>query len=228
MIHLRSATTSVLIATLIASTALGAPKRPAPRGEAPAHDARKEKAARISFDKAERAFNLGKFDEALTAYETAYEQLPLPAFLFNIAQCYRNLGNHERAAFFYQRYLSLDPDAPNRAVVEELVEEQREAMEVARVAASANTATPAPGSPPNLNATAPASEDRSFIQGQRSDVTDRGEVPIHRRWWPWAMVGGVVAAGLVAGLMLSGGGSSALPTGKLGFLDCRNANPCAP
>ena len=32
-----------------------------------------------------------------------------PAFLFNIAQCYRNMQSYERARFFFRRYLALDP-----------------------------------------------------------------------------------------------------------------------
>jgi tetratricopeptide (TPR) repeat protein len=79
--------------------------------------------ARAHFKRAEAAFNLGKFEEALASYQAAYEAKALPGFLFNIAQCHRNLGNHERALFFYRRYLALDPQTPNRAVVEELIAE---------------------------------------------------------------------------------------------------------
>jgi tetratricopeptide (TPR) repeat protein len=97
----------LLASVLLAASAQAAPKRPAPT-----FDQRQEKAARAHFDKAEKAFNLGHFDDALTSYQAAYEALPLPAFLFNIAQCHRNLRNREQAVFFYQRYLSLAPDAP--------------------------------------------------------------------------------------------------------------------
>src|SRR5262245_16353046 len=73
----------------------------APRRNNKSVDTKKEKAARADFEQAEKAFNVGRFDEALRHYQAAYDQLPLPAFLFNIAQCHRNLGNHERALFFY-------------------------------------------------------------------------------------------------------------------------------
>src|SRR5436190_11920126 len=68
---------------------------------------REARAARAHFQRAEKAFNLGKFDEALKGYEAAYEAKPLSGLLFNIAQCHRNLANPERAIFFYQRYLAL-------------------------------------------------------------------------------------------------------------------------
>ena len=41
-----------------------------------------------------------------------------PAYLYNVAQAYRQGGKCKDAAFFYKRYLSLKPDAPNRADVE--------------------------------------------------------------------------------------------------------------
>ena len=85
---------------------------------------RAERTARSYFKQAERAFNLGKFKEAQRGYEAAFGAQPLPAFLFNIAQCHRNLGNPERALFFYRRYLSLDPNSPNRVLVLDLIAEQ--------------------------------------------------------------------------------------------------------
>jgi tetratricopeptide (TPR) repeat protein len=113
-------------------------------------------AARAHFKRAEAAFNLGKFEEALAAYQAAYETKPLPGFLFNIAQCHRNMGNHERALFFYRRYLALDPQSPNRAVVEELIDETEKRRAAAAPstaltpppAASGPPAVPAPAAPP--------------------------------------------------------------------------------
>jgi hypothetical protein len=106
----------------------------------PAHaDGDAKAAARAHFKRAEAAFNLGKFDDALAAYQAAYETKPLPGFLFNIAQCHRNLGNHERALFFYRRYLALDPQTANRAVVEQLIDETEKRREAA---AAANAVTP--------------------------------------------------------------------------------------
>jgi tetratricopeptide (TPR) repeat protein len=64
---------------------------------------RAARAARAHFQRAEKAFSMGKFDEALKGYEDAYEAKPLPGLLFNIAQCHRNLTNPDLYIFFYQR-----------------------------------------------------------------------------------------------------------------------------
>ena len=63
--------------------------------------AAKKEEARKLFEEGQLHYKLGRFDEALETYRKAYEVLPLPAFLFNIGQCYRQLKNHERSVFFY-------------------------------------------------------------------------------------------------------------------------------
>src|SRR5688572_19522446 len=66
-----------------------------------------EATARKLFDDGERAYNLGEHDRAVDLFKKAYEQWPEPAFLFNVAQTYRQIGNCKQALFFYKRFLSL-------------------------------------------------------------------------------------------------------------------------
>ncbi len=84
----------------------------------------REKVAREKYGKATKAYDLGKFEEALELFSEAYEAKELPGFLFNIAQCHRQLGDFERARFFYKRYLDLSPKRPKNAPqVEQLIAE---------------------------------------------------------------------------------------------------------
>jgi hypothetical protein len=74
--------------------------------------------------RAQRAYELGQFEQALTDYGEVYRLKASPKILFNIAQCHRQLGNYERAAFFYRRYLALSPKKPpNEAIVVDLIAE---------------------------------------------------------------------------------------------------------
>ncbi len=66
-----------------------------------------EASARKTYDAGERAYNLGQFDKAVELFKQAYEDWPEPAFLFNIAQTYRQAGNCKQAQFFYKRFLAL-------------------------------------------------------------------------------------------------------------------------
>ena len=67
------------------------------------------------YNKGDAAYNLGRFDEAIENFTKAYEEWPLPEFLYNIAQSYRQQGNCKQALFFYKRFKSLkekDKDNP--------------------------------------------------------------------------------------------------------------------
>jgi tetratricopeptide (TPR) repeat protein len=169
--------------------------------------AAKNRAARAHFLRAEKAFNLAKFTEALAAYEAAYEIRPLPALLFNIAQCHRNLGDHERAIFFYRRYITLEPRSKNREVVLDLIAEQEQEQERDRVArVPLATPVPPPAPPPTVPLGPAEAADRS------------GDTPLYRRWWVWA-VAGAVAVGVTAALLYPRQGP--LPRGQLDSVDRR-------
>ena len=93
---------------------------PAPILSAPADP---ERLARAATELGQKAYDLGRFEEAIAHYSAAYEAMPLPALLFNLGQCHRQLGQSGQAAFFYGRYLDLAPKAPNAALTQELMEE---------------------------------------------------------------------------------------------------------
>jgi hypothetical protein len=178
-------------------------------------------AARAHFQKAEKAFNGGIFDEALAAYQAAYEAKPLPGFLFNIAQCHRNLGDHERALFFYRRYLALEPETPNRSLVEQLMAEAEKGSAV-QPPATATRPPPVEAPPVPSIAVAPPPEKPAVMLVTTAPVVPPGARSLHRRWWFWATVGSVAAAGVATALVIGGGhGPSAGPTGSLSTINWR-------
>jgi tetratricopeptide (TPR) repeat protein len=77
-------------------------------------------------------YNLNRFREALSEYEAAYLAVQDPPFLYNIAQCYRKLGDDKQAVRFYQSYLRVAPDASNRAEVERRITELEHGYRAAR------------------------------------------------------------------------------------------------
>jgi tetratricopeptide (TPR) repeat protein len=80
--------------------------------------------ARVKFGEGNAAYEQGNFREALTAFEAAYQLAPLPGFLFNVAQCHRQLGDFTQAASAYRRYLALSEKEPaNAAIVKDLIAE---------------------------------------------------------------------------------------------------------
>lgn len=167
------------------------------RGSVAGEVAAEGRPGRALFESAESKFNVGHFDEALVDYQAAYDAEPLPAFLFNIGQCYRNMGNYERAQFFFRRYTALDPRSPNRPAAERLIAEMdRLAVERPAVAPAGEPAPPMP----SLAAPLPAADARPPATYPRPSVATKTEdngarPPVYRRAWFWVAVSAVVVAG---------------------------------
>jgi tetratricopeptide (TPR) repeat protein len=163
--------------------------------------------AKIHVKAADTDFKLGRFQEALDSYSKAYELYAAPAFLFNIAQCHRNLKNWERAIFFFEGYLRESPNAPNRQLVESLLHEAHDEYDKAqklkaetdardRQAADQQRATDMEEARRKLAAEERAVLERRAAQQQNGGFRDdrpRG-APITKKWWFWTAVGVVVIA----------------------------------
>lgn len=78
--------------------------------------------AKALFQQAEVHFSVGEFARALELYKEAYKSKPLPGFLFNIGQCHRNLGQCDKAVFFYKQYLLRAGEPANKEEVARLIE----------------------------------------------------------------------------------------------------------
>ncbi len=127
------------------------------------------KSAKRHFDRGQKLFNLGKFDEALDEYQQAYEAKEIPAILFNIGQCYRNLGDYEAAIFSFKKYLKLEPDADNREQVEEYIEE--------------------------LETEEEKGNSKKFrLDKKKEDPVATGS-PVYKKWWFWTGIAVVGVAG---------------------------------
>ncbi len=145
------------------------------------------RASRRYFERGEKLFALGKFDEALDEYQKAFDAKPIPDFLFNIGQCYRNLNNYDQAIFSFQKYLKLEPDAPNKDSVQQLIDD----LEQKKQRADAN----------------------KFVAPPPVKIGPAPSPPIYKRWWFWTGIG-VVAAGASIGIIEAG--KSSPPATDLG------------
>lgn len=84
-----------------------------------------EAAAMALYAQGEEHYQAGRIEEALVAFQKAYQLLPAPGLLVNIGQCFRQLGDHASAVRAFERYLQEDPAADNRPEVEELIASER-------------------------------------------------------------------------------------------------------
>ncbi len=68
-------------------------------------------AAQEHFDRAHVAWKLGDFHRAYEGFVAAYDNLPLPDFVYNQAASLDMLGNADAAVQAYERYIALAPKA---------------------------------------------------------------------------------------------------------------------
>ena len=125
------------------------------------------RAARRHYERGEKLFALGKFDEALEEYQEAFDAKPLPGFLYNIGQCYRNLGDLDQAIFSFKKYLRLEPEAENKDAVERLITDLEEQKE--------------------------RGEGEKFFRKKKQGA----DKPIYSKWWFWTGIGAVVVGGSI-------------------------------
>jgi hypothetical protein len=95
-----------------ASPAHAQPKKagPAAAQAKPLTEAQKKAAAKKAYKEGEAKFKDGKFAEALAAYKTADDLLPIPKTKYKIAVCHDRLGHVVEAAAGYQTFLDSSPD----------------------------------------------------------------------------------------------------------------------
>lgn len=153
-------------------------------------------AAKAAFSRGTKFYDLNRPAEALKEFEAAYFNYEEPAFLYNIAQCHRQLGHDEEAIKFYQTYLRKVPRAANRAEVEKKIAalearaaENKAAAERAEKAAAEKAAA--------------EKEQKSALLTPIESPMPKSAVatttPLYKKWWLWTIVG-VAAVGAAVGI----------------------------
>ncbi len=77
------------------------------------------------YKRAKKKYNLGDFEQAIVLFKQAYDEFEAPAYLYNIAQAYRQLNNCPKALFFYERFLAEKPGSDQEATIKGYVTELR-------------------------------------------------------------------------------------------------------
>jgi tetratricopeptide (TPR) repeat protein len=207
-------------------------------------------AAKKHYQQGESAFALGQYDQALEEYTAGYQQKPLPAFLFNIAQCHWNIGDaakaasnwdkalesYDRAIFFYRKYLAEAKDNLRQESIEEIIgklettkaeteEIKRQALETDRIK---KLALAEEARRRQEEAAAKKAQAAALLEQTRL-AKMKEEEPVYKKWWFWTIVGVVVASGSGAAVyFLSRDSGPSIPSGSMGpgVLDCRDL-PCS-
>lgn len=163
-------------------------------------------ASRAAFLQAQKDYAAERYGEALEGYSEAHRLMPMPAFIFNMAQCQRLLQKPEEALALYRQYLTEEPRAKNRKTVEGFIAE----LETAVAAL--------PPKAPVLTPSAPKEEQTPALAALTPPPAPAA-APLYKQWWFWTGVA-VVAGGVATGAALAANGPG-LPPASLGDVNLR-------
>lgn len=140
-------------------------------------------------------YDQAAYSDALREFEAAYEIQQLPRLLYNLARAHIQLGHAEAALGLYQKFLRLDPGAPDEVKRQAREDMTRagamiEAAERIRAIKDRQPIAPEP---------APAAPAVTL-----GGTADKGLLPVYKRWWFWPALSGGVAlfGGALAGGIL--------------------------
>ena len=187
-------------------------------------------------------FAAGEYKQALDIYARLYAETLHPTYLRNIARCYQNLGEADKAISSFREYLrkAKDLTPQQRAEIDGYIaemEQLKRSHAASPPAASAPPTSPSPSPSGSASPTAPMPAPvpaaprpqppaegslpllgpSTIVAQPKREGDGDGETPIYKRGWFWGAVAGVAAAGIVTALLLSGDPDR--PRGSLGALD---------
>jgi tetratricopeptide (TPR) repeat protein len=148
--------------------------------------------ARVHFDRGRTFFDVEEYRKAIAEFKAAHIEKPDPAFLYNIAECHRRLGEVSDALAFYRRFLAVTPTGDKtRPIVEQRI------AELKTVAEEQNPGGAPPGGGDTLALTAPPPEDAALLIQRQP--RPRAEPPrFYTQPWFLITVGAVIVGSVVA------------------------------
>lgn len=208
MMRLVRLCTAALLLACVATPAFADPIPPATAAE-----------ATKLYESGSKHYNLAEYAESLVDFKAAYRLVPDAAFLFNIGQSHRQLGESEEAAQAYRAYLRVSTKVTpeKRAAVEKFIADA-EAIMRARAAQVGPTGVEAPTGD---GVQAAPSAFPGLIQPVAEPAARRTK-PVYKRWWFWTIAGVVVGGGVAAGIAVPLAGRPEDPI--QGTLSTVNAN----
>lgn len=166
-----------------------------------------EERARAHFAMGQEHAAAGRFEAAYAAFAAGHGAVPRSGFLFNMAECLRELERYEEARRLYERYLEEDPSGSTADVARRRLDELPRAPGVDPTMEAPSDPVAAPDRqalPPETTANVLLSRqrptsDRVLAPGPAPDPS----LPFWEDWPFWTAIGAAVVAGVVVTITLA-------------------------
>jgi tetratricopeptide (TPR) repeat protein len=162
-----------------------------------------QEGAKTLYRAGSRAYKDGQFRRAARFFERAYALDNRPAFLLNVAQCYRQAKLPKKALVNLELFLEVAPNSPMAAQVRVLMTRLREQIKKQEEMLARATK-------PSPKLQAP----KKNVVAVKKPVTV--ERPFYKKWWFWTAIGAAVVAASVTTAVVASSGDSYTKEGGLG------------
>ena len=175
-----------------------------------------EETSRAHFTRGKSLAASRKFADAYREFEAGYRASPKPAFLFNMGEAARGMGDVVKARVAYERFLAAEPSG-------QVAETARKRLaELGPVVGPAPAPPPGPLAPWEPTVPTPTQAAVRIEAAPPPTVVVRSEThvearPLWKKWPLWAAVGGVIAAGIVVGAVVTRDGEPSCDAGCIDF-----------
>jgi tetratricopeptide (TPR) repeat protein len=161
-------------------------------------EAEKTENAKAAFEKAQTAFNLGDFKNALASFKEAYALMNHPALLFNIGQTHKELGEHKQAIFFFEAYLQNMGDQADKELANQLIQESRTALEAQKAELKEQRELEKSKARDEALAKEVEASKKREAELAKELEKEREDEGVADQWWFWPTVGGASVVAVTA------------------------------
>lgn len=196
----------LVVASIMGSSALAQEGEPSTIAESESDDGAAvdeesagDREARARFEAGRALVQVGSYDAARLEFQRGYELSERPLFIFNMAECTRQLGNPEDARREYSEYIRQDPGGTFAVTARTRLQELGEGDTSTPDFIVALNAPPPPESTELLVLEVPTEPQPRPIF---DDPPEQESRPWFKSWPFWTAVGAVVVGGIVAGIVL--------------------------
>jgi tetratricopeptide (TPR) repeat protein len=157
--------------------------------------------ARSHYDRGKALAAAGNLADAYREFEAGYNADPRPAFLFNMGEAARSMGDAVKARAAYERFLAVEPSGETADTARKRLAELRPAAAPAPAPRPTTVPPPHPITVPPPSVVAANVEATSEANRVSASPPPDEDRPLWKKWPVWAGVAGLVAAGIIISIV---------------------------